>query len=127
MSGFVMHTSSRHDIALLTEGVLSATVLYKHGPPHGGQAHHVSRTPSFGAWKAAAHPSYELSGTTECARKRFLMNRFIQKVDGAPPQFRFETYSPDGSICLTAVILPFSSTNSTITSANSCTRNLSAL
>lgn len=41
--------------------------------------------------------------------------------------FRFETYSPDGSICLMAVICPFSSTNSTITSANSGILNLSPL
>jgi len=33
--------------------------------------------------------------------------------------FRFETYSPEGVICLSAVIWPFSSTNSMTTSANS--------
>src|SRR5207249_8653866 len=41
--------------------------------------------------------------------------------------FFFEIYSPDGSICFIAVICPFSSTNSTITSANSGIRNFSPL
>ena len=62
-------------------------------------------------------------GLNSLLRLRNLRNLRIRCV----PHFRLDTYSPDGSICLSAVIWLFSSTNSTSTSANSCTRNLSPL
>ncbi len=84
------------------------------------------RNKKVGWLEGRGAPGTSASSANDGTRQRDDMRRFNHELMRVA-QFRFETYSPDGSICLTAVIFPFSSTNSTITSANSCTRNLSAL
>ena len=127
MSAFDEYAQIVSDMALLTEGALLATVSYKHRPPGGGQAHHFSATQEGRMAGGRGAPGMSRSSANDGTRQSDDMRRLFNHELMMVTQFRFETYSPDGSMCLTAVIFPFSSTNSTITSANSCTRNLSAL